>query len=160
LIFLRVGTHYIKKNGDDWGTTHLYNFGTTHSQWGRAHEKWLKHSHYTTMTQHQVTIGVLCLGVVSLLCNVSVRITLRDPYTWAPPHCEWELYQSCDGIVNLSFPLIKKKKKKKKKKNVAKIPDKTPKFKGSMVKRSLTLGHRLQECGVNNWRWKQPLRVN
>jgi len=49
----------------------------------QKNEKWLKHSHYTIMTQHQGTMEwgpqmdptPLCLGVVSLLCSVSVRIT-------------------------------------------------------------------------------------
>jgi hypothetical protein len=47
------------------------------------YEKWLKYSHYITMTQYQDTmewdlhmnLTLLCLGVVSLLCSVSVRIT-------------------------------------------------------------------------------------
>jgi hypothetical protein len=32
-------------------------------------------------------------------------LTMRwGPYMWTPPHCEWGLYQSCDGVVYLSFP--------------------------------------------------------
>jgi hypothetical protein len=44
------------------------------------------------------------------------------------------LYQSCDGIVNLSFPLIKKKKKKKKKKKGTKNAGQTTKNKRKVLK--------------------------
>jgi hypothetical protein len=26
-----------------------------------------------------------------------------DPHTWVPHHCEWGLWEGCDGVVVLSF---------------------------------------------------------
>jgi hypothetical protein len=40
----------------------------------------------TTLTQPPLTMG-------------------WGPHTWAPPHCEWGLCQSCDGVVPQSCPL-------------------------------------------------------
>jgi hypothetical protein len=67
-------------------------------------------SSYSNLTQHHWLPRQILgrwLGYNPFVQLWHNPLTMRwGPYMWAPPHCEWGLYQSCDGVVYLSFSQI------------------------------------------------------